>query len=338
MKKTNVIFLLILVFMVMAVVSAVDLYDWKQITVDNSVVNNSSDVSFTVMMPPGNTNKTVDTPVGPITNFVNKTDSSVITIVIIPNPLGKQLNNDNYKDCIDNLMKSLNVTPIEGQEPKFLEDGSMVDYVMRGNETIGVYVLSTDEKISIVSGFRRSLDDAVAGTENLGKIAGTIQIQGNLTDWKQIKVDTSAVNSSSDVRFTVMMPPGNMNKTVDTPMGPITNFVNMTDSSVITIVIIPNPLGKQLNKDNYLDCIDNLMKSLNVTPIEGQEPKFLKDGSIVDYVMRGNVTVGVSVRSTDEKISIASGFRRSLDDAVAGIENLGKITGTIRISTPEQEK
>jgi hypothetical protein len=158
-------------------VSAVDFSGWKEITVDESLVNSSSNTTFTVMLPPGHTNQTIDAPIGPVTSFLNETNKdSIITIVVMDNPIGQKLNDKNSKMYLDNFMLGANVTPIADTEPKFLDDGGIMDYGTNGDETAGVYILSTDEKVIVVTGFYKNMDDASSGIENLAMIAGTIEI------------------------------------------------------------------------------------------------------------------------------------------------------------------
>lgn len=174
--KKGLVLLGILVTLVCAV-SALDFTNWKDISVDESLVNNSSTTVYTVMSPPGFTNKTIDSPVGPVTTFVNETDpNAVITIWVMDNPIQQMLNDKNSKDFLDKFMLGANITPVPNTEPQYLETGGIVDYGTSGEEAAGVYVLSTDAKVMIVSGFYKTADDAVAGVENLAMIAGTIQM------------------------------------------------------------------------------------------------------------------------------------------------------------------
>ena len=175
-KRYSLIILSIFIILT-CTVSAIDFTGWKQITVDESLVNKSSNTTFTVMIPPGNTNLTMDAPIGPVTNILNETDkNSVISIWIMDNPINQQLNDKNSKMYLDSFMLGANVTPLQGTEPIYLDDGGIVEYGTSGDEASGVYILSTDEKVILVVGSYKTMDNASAGIENLQMIAGTIQI------------------------------------------------------------------------------------------------------------------------------------------------------------------
>lgn len=166
--------------MLVCMVSAIDFTDWKQTSVDESAFNSSSTVNFTVMVPPGYKVETVDSPIGPVTSFLNESDSSATTsIVIINNPIGQKLNDKNSKKYLDGFMQGAKITPIPGTEPQYLEDGGIVDYGTSGDGAGGVYILSTDEKVIIVSGFYKTIDDATAGATNLALIAATVEIKSS---------------------------------------------------------------------------------------------------------------------------------------------------------------
>jgi hypothetical protein len=158
--------------------SAIDFTDWKQITVDENLVNSSSDTIFTVMLPPGYVESTMDAPFGTLTSFVNETNPNlVITVGVIDNPIGQQLNDKNSKNYLDNFMLGANITPEPGVEPQYLESGGIVDYGTFENMVAGVFITSTDEKVIITSGFYPTKDDASAGVETLAMVAGTVQIE-----------------------------------------------------------------------------------------------------------------------------------------------------------------
>lgn len=158
--------------------SAIDFTNWKEITVDEQLVNSSSDTIFTVMLPPGYVNTTMDAPFGAVTAFVNETDpNSTISVIVIENPIGQQLNDKNSKDYLDNFLLGANVTPLEGTEPQYLESGGIVDYGTSDNLVAGVYITSTDEKVIITTGFYSSMDNAIAGVEALAMVAGTVQMK-----------------------------------------------------------------------------------------------------------------------------------------------------------------
>ena len=177
MKKFIVFLTLGLLLMIGTVAAAIDFTDWQQVEIDESLTNSSSTTVFTVMMPPGYTSSTVDASVGPITTFVNESDSgSLITIIVIDNPIKQQLNDSNSKEYLDNFMLGANITPSTTSEPIYLDDGGILDYGTSGEDVAGVYVLSTDEKVMLVIGFYKSAELATADVENLAMIAGTIQI------------------------------------------------------------------------------------------------------------------------------------------------------------------
>jgi hypothetical protein len=157
-------------------VSAIDFTNWKEITVDESLVNKSSTTVFTVMAPPGYTNLTIDSPVGPMTTFVNETDpNATLAIYVIDNPIKQQLSEKNSNEYLDNFMLGANITPIPDTEPLALDNG-VVDYGTSGENIAGVYVLSTDAKVMIVLGYYTTQDAAKAGIENLAMVAGTIKV------------------------------------------------------------------------------------------------------------------------------------------------------------------
>lgn len=177
MRKLQLVVILGLLFLSVSIVSAIDFTNWKQIEVNESQINSTSDTVFTVMMPPGTTNNTMDSPIGPVTSFVNQTDpNSIVAITVLKNQVGQKLDDKNSKFFLDNYMLGANLTPINGTEPKYLNDGGILDYGTNGNEVDGVYILSTDEKVMIVTGMYKDMDSATAGVENLALIAGTISI------------------------------------------------------------------------------------------------------------------------------------------------------------------
>lgn len=168
---------LLLVFMVLGtgVMAAIDFTGWKQVTVDESSVNSSSTTVYTVMIPPGTTETTKDSGVGP-TTFINNDAGALPTyaIYVMDNPIRQKLSTGNAKDFLDNFMIGAGITPLAA-DPVVVSDG-VVMYGTMDDKTAGVYVLSTDEKVSIIVGFYKSMDDAVAGIESLAMIAGTVSI------------------------------------------------------------------------------------------------------------------------------------------------------------------
>ncbi|MDD1730157.1 MAG: hypothetical protein LUQ50_13945 [Methanospirillum sp.] len=177
MNKLQFVVILGLIILSASVVSAIDFTGWKQIEVNESLINSTSSTNYTVMVPPGYTNNTIDSPIGVVTSFVNQTDpNSLISIIVIDNEIGEKLNDKNSKLYLDNFMLGANISPINGTEPNYLSDGGIVDYGTSGDEIDGIYILSTDEKVMIVTGMYNNIDSATAGVENLALIAGTISI------------------------------------------------------------------------------------------------------------------------------------------------------------------
>ena len=157
--------------------SAVDFSGWKQIEVDESLVNSSSVTVFSVMLPPGYSNQTIDAPTGAVTNFINETNpNTIISIMVIENTINEQLNDNNSKDLMDSFMTRAGITPLEGTEPLYLEDGGIVEYGTTDSLIAGVYISSTDENVILTTGFYNTQDDAIAGMENLALVASTIEI------------------------------------------------------------------------------------------------------------------------------------------------------------------
>ncbi len=178
MKRSFGFVLLCLIAILCSNAAAIDFTDWKQITIDENAVNSSSDTVFTVMSPPGYVYATNDSPIGAVTSFTNETNpESVITIIVIENPIGQQLNDTNSEAYLDNFMLGAGITPEPGTEPQYLESGGIVDYGTSDNMVAGVYITSTDEKVIITSGFYPTKEDAATGVETLALVAATIEIQ-----------------------------------------------------------------------------------------------------------------------------------------------------------------
>ena len=147
---------------------------WESVEIDDSLVNNTSTSVYTVMVPPGTTYFSNDTSAGPTTVLVNESDSnSVYGIYVFDNPYGKKLTTDTATIFLDAFMSGAEIIPVEGIKPVEVSDG-LVLYGFQGEKAAGVYVLSNDKKVTVLSGFYPTIDAAAAGVENLVMIAGTI--------------------------------------------------------------------------------------------------------------------------------------------------------------------
>ena len=177
MNKLYLITLLGIMVIVVSPVLAFDFTGWKQIQVDEILINQTSGTSYTVMIPPGFTNKTEDSIAGPMTTIVNASDPhSLLSIVVADNPAGAKFNDTYAKVYLDNFMSGANMTPIEGYEPEYIDEGCIMNYGSHGDEVGGAYIRSTDEKVIIVSGFYKTINDAIAGSQNFALVAGTIEL------------------------------------------------------------------------------------------------------------------------------------------------------------------
>lgn len=175
-NKLPLIILLVTIAVVIGGASAIDFTGWKQVEINESLTNSSSTTVYTVMVPPGTTQTTQDSNFGPTTILANETaKNSSYAIYVMDNPTGQKLTNETAKFFLDNFMIGAGITPL-ANEPIVLSDGIAM-YGTQGNNTAGVYVLSTDQKVSIIVGFYGTMDDAIAGVENLAMIAGTIEIK-----------------------------------------------------------------------------------------------------------------------------------------------------------------
>ncbi|PKL60267.1 MAG: hypothetical protein CVV33_03565 [Methanomicrobiales archaeon HGW-Methanomicrobiales-4] len=156
--------------------AAVDFTGWEKVEIDDSLVNSSLTTVYSVMVPPGTQYTTNDTESGPMTILTNETDKNLVyAIYVIDNPLGEKFTNETAKLFIDNFMIGANITPLEGLDPVVISDG-LVLYGTQGENAAGVYILSNNEKVTILTGMYRTMDDANTGIENLAMIAGTIDI------------------------------------------------------------------------------------------------------------------------------------------------------------------
>jgi hypothetical protein len=177
MRKLTLMAFFGLVLLLVPGVLAIEFTDWKQVEVNESDINITSDTFFTVMVPPGYIYNTMDAPIGPVTSFVNASNpNSLITVMIIDNPIGQKLNDKNSKTYLENFLTGANIIPANGVDPQYLNDGGIMTYGTRGDDVAGVYILSTDEKVMIVTGFYSTTEEATAGVEKLALIAATIDI------------------------------------------------------------------------------------------------------------------------------------------------------------------
>lgn len=176
--KKGIILILLMVVMAICMHGAaeVDFTGWENVEIDDSLVNSSATTVYTVMVPQGTTYVSNDTESGPMTILTNETNKNQIyAIYVMDNPLGKKLTNETAKFFLDNFMFGANITPLVGLDPVVISDG-LVLYGTQGENAAGVYVLSNDEKVTVLTGMYPTMDDANAGIENLAMIAGTITI------------------------------------------------------------------------------------------------------------------------------------------------------------------
>lgn len=175
MKHAIVFLLLIAVCLSVHATAAIDFSSWKEVEIDDSITNNSSTTVYTVMVPPDTTYFSNDTPSGPATIFVNQSDPSLVyAIYIFDNPFGKKLTTDTATSFLHDFMTGADIVPSNESKPIELSDG-IVEYGSMGEKAAGVYVLSTDEKVTILSGLYATMDDAMAGIEKLAMVAGTVK-------------------------------------------------------------------------------------------------------------------------------------------------------------------
>ncbi len=175
MDKVVTIMLIFVMIGITGVMAEIDFTGWKKIEVDESLVNASSTTTYSVMIPPGITEATQDSGVGPATILTNISDPTTsYAIYVMDNPFGKQLSTGTAKLFLNSFMEGAGITPLE-QDPVTVSDGVMM-YGNKGDSAAGIYLFSTDQKITITSGFYKTMNDASAGVENLAMIAGTITI------------------------------------------------------------------------------------------------------------------------------------------------------------------
>ncbi len=175
MSKLPMVMLLFLIIGISGAMAEIDFTGWQKVEVDESLINASSTTVYTVMIPPGMIQNSTDSPVGPMTFVTNETDSTTtFNIYVMDNPTGEMLTNETAKQFLDSFMEGAQITPLAG-DPAIISDG-LITYGTQGDNAVGIYLLSTDEKVSIITGFYKNMDEATAGIENLAMIAGTITI------------------------------------------------------------------------------------------------------------------------------------------------------------------
>jgi|GEM_PF-2834916 len=175
--QSAILVLLGLLFLFITPVSAIDYSAWKDVTVNETPMNHTSSTVYSMKIPPGNSILIEDTNVGPLTNVFNKNNpGSHISIVISNNPAGHKLDSAASRQFLDKFMLGAKISLIYGDQPQYLSNGGVMVYGTSGDKTLGIYVMSTDKKIIIVTGFYDSLQDAKAGVETLGMLAGSIQM------------------------------------------------------------------------------------------------------------------------------------------------------------------
>jgi len=175
--QSAILVLLGVLFFIIAPVSAIDYSGWKEVTVNETPMNHSSNTVYSMKIPPGNSILIENTNIGPLTNVFNKNNpGSRISIVVSNNPTGKKLDSTASRQFLDKFMLGAKISLIYGDQPQFLSNGGVMVYGTSGDKTLGIYILSTDKKIIIVTGFYDSMQDAKAGVETLGMLAGSIQM------------------------------------------------------------------------------------------------------------------------------------------------------------------
>ena len=173
---------IVLVFILMVVAgiglhaaAEVDYSGWEKVEINDSLMNSSSTTLYTIMVTPGTTHFSNDTSSGPTTVFKNDGENkSAYGVYIFDNPSGKNLTADVATSFLNDFMAGAGITPVEGSKPAEISDG-IFEYGFQGEKVAVVYVLSTNEKVSIVSGFFSTMDDASAGIEKLAMTAASIR-------------------------------------------------------------------------------------------------------------------------------------------------------------------
>ncbi|PWR74385.1 hypothetical protein DK846_04345 [Methanospirillum lacunae] len=174
---SGILVLLCAVFLLICPVLAIDYTGWKEVSVNEAPINSTSSTVYSLKIPPGNSIRMDDTPIGPITNVFNPSDSrSRVSIVISNNQAGHILDPAASRQYLDKFMLGAKISQIYGDQPQFLNNGGVMVYGTSGDKTLGIYIMSTDKKVITVTGFYKSLQDAKAGVDILGMIAGSIQM------------------------------------------------------------------------------------------------------------------------------------------------------------------
>lgn len=177
MKKYLFALIILVLMFSVSCVAVTDHSDWIKIQVQESTVNSSSNVSYSVMAPPDYKETLSDSSSGVITFLSNESKpDSMISIAVMENPTGDILSVNSSGSLLDSYMSGLNVTPLENSKPVSVDNG-VFDYGMNGDKTAGVFILSTPENIIMVSGLYNTIEDATADAETLGYLAGTITFE-----------------------------------------------------------------------------------------------------------------------------------------------------------------
>jgi len=173
---------LVAVMMIVLPVSAVDYSGWNDVTINESPVNSSSTTIFSMKIPPGHSVSIEDTIIGPLTNVFSKTNpNSRISLVISDNPTGKPLDAAATRQYLDKFMLGAKISLMYGSEPQALSNGGLMVYGTSGSKTLGIYIMSTDKKVIIITGFYNSIQDATSGVETLAMLAGSMQMVTPIT-------------------------------------------------------------------------------------------------------------------------------------------------------------
>jgi hypothetical protein len=173
----GILVLLGIVFLLICPVLAIDYTGWKDVSVNEAPINSTSNTVYSLKIPPGNSIRMDDTSIGPITNVFNPNDSkSRTSIVVSNNQAGHKLDSAASRQYLEKFMLGAKISQMYSDQPQFLSNGGVMVYGTSGDKTLGIYIMSTDKKVIIVTGFYKSSQDAKAGVETLGMIAGSIQM------------------------------------------------------------------------------------------------------------------------------------------------------------------
>lgn len=173
MKKCLLILIVVLLMMGKGVVADIDFIGWKQVDIDESSVNSSSTTVYSVMIPAKTTTTTIDSNIGPTTIIKKGSESRPsYEIYILDNPKGKKLSESDAKDYLNNFMRGVNIMPFT-IDPIVVSD-NVVQYGSIGDNIVGIYILSTDQKISFIIGIYETMEIATSDIANIAMIAGSI--------------------------------------------------------------------------------------------------------------------------------------------------------------------